>query len=117
MAGYGENVKHHQNLFLLSAQNYDGHHHHPNHHHHHQWHHHQSSTIIVHVIKVGRLEWLSGFSGSNAQVVLTMDQALLWTDGRCDDDDDDDGDDCDRPSLSFSGISSRLPTNWTASGS
>ena len=28
------------------------------------------------------MEWLSGFSGSNGQVVLTMDQALLWTDGR-----------------------------------
>ena len=34
--------------------------------------------------QVGRLEWVSGFSGSNGQVVLTMDQALLWTDGRYD---------------------------------
>ena len=42
------------------------------------------------------MEWVSGFSGSNGQVVLTMDQALLWTDGRYDhhgDDDDCDGDD------------------------
>ena len=30
------------------------------------------------------MKWLSGFSGSNGQVVLTMDQALLWTDGRYD---------------------------------
>ena len=34
--------------------------------------------------QVGRLKWLSGFSGSNGQVVLTMDKALLWTDGRYD---------------------------------
>ena len=41
-------------------------------------------TMIITLIitQVGRLEWLSGFSGSNGQVVLTMDQALLWTDGR-----------------------------------
>ena len=42
---------------------------------------------------MGRLEWVSGFSGSNGQVVLTMDQALLWTDGRYDHHGDDD--DCD----------------------
>ncbi|MCR4650708.1 MAG: aminopeptidase P family protein [Lachnospiraceae bacterium] len=29
-----------------------------------------------------KIEWLTGFTGSNATVVVTMDEALLWTDGR-----------------------------------
>jgi len=40
------------------------------------------AALAVPLDEVGRLEWVSGFSGSNGQVVLTMDQALLWTDGR-----------------------------------
>jgi len=39
-------------------------------------------ALVVPLDGEGRVDWLSGFSGSNAEVVLTMDSALLWTDGR-----------------------------------
>jgi Xaa-Pro aminopeptidase len=29
-----------------------------------------------------RMPWLSNFNGSNGQMLVTMDKALLWTDGR-----------------------------------
>jgi len=40
------------------------------------------SILIVPLDAVGRLLWVSGFSGSNGQAVITDDEALLWTDGR-----------------------------------
>ena len=30
----------------------------------------------------GRVEFISGFKGSNSQVLITQEEALLWTDGR-----------------------------------
>lgn len=29
-----------------------------------------------------RVEFISGFKGSNSQILITQDEALLWTDGR-----------------------------------
>jgi hypothetical protein len=31
---------------------------------------------------VGRLAWLTGFTGSNGMAVVTQTSAVLWTDGR-----------------------------------
>ena len=31
---------------------------------------------------VGRRTWISGFSGSNGDAIVTLDRALAWTDGR-----------------------------------
>ena len=30
----------------------------------------------------GRRTWISGFSGSNGDAIVTLDQAACWTDGR-----------------------------------
>ena len=40
------------------------------------------SLLIVPLDSVGRLKWVSGFSGSNGEAVITEDEARLWTDGR-----------------------------------
>jgi hypothetical protein len=31
---------------------------------------------------LGRLAWLTGFTGSNGMAVITQNDAVLWTDGR-----------------------------------
>jgi Xaa-Pro aminopeptidase len=31
---------------------------------------------------LGRLAWLTGFTGSNGMAVITEKKAVLWTDGR-----------------------------------
>ena len=40
------------------------------------------SLLIVPLDSVGRLKWLSGFSGSNGEAVISQEEARLWTDGR-----------------------------------
>ena len=40
------------------------------------------SLLIVPLDSVGRLKWVSGFSGSNGEAVITQEEARLWTDGR-----------------------------------
>jgi len=40
------------------------------------------SILIVPLDEVGRLLWVSGFSGSNGKAAITQEEARLWTDGR-----------------------------------
>ena len=40
------------------------------------------SLLIVPLDSVGRLKWVSGFSGSNGEAVISQEEARLWTDGR-----------------------------------
>merc|ERR1712002_158834 len=40
------------------------------------------TILIVPLDTVGRLLWVSGFSGSNGQAAITQEEARLWTDGR-----------------------------------
>jgi len=40
------------------------------------------TVLIVPLDEVGRLRWISGFSGSNGQAAITQTEARLWTDGR-----------------------------------
>jgi Xaa-Pro aminopeptidase len=43
-----------------------------------------------------RMPWLSNFKGSNGQMLVTMDKAMLWTDGRY-----------------WLAAEKQLPTEWT----
>merc|ERR1711892_467460 len=40
------------------------------------------SILIAPLDEVGRLLWVSGFSGSNGKAAITQEGARLWTDGR-----------------------------------
>ena len=40
------------------------------------------SLLIVPLDSVGRLKWVSGFSGSNGEAAISQEEARLWTDGR-----------------------------------